>query len=352
MNYNIQNDIQEIIGRIDTKEMNFSNKTILVTGGAGFLGSWVCDVLVKQGTNCVCLDNMVSGRYENIEHLMEKENFQFINHDITEPIYFGHMHHPGNIYVEDIKNIDIILHMASRASPFDYSRSSISILKSNTLGTMNALGIAKEHNAIFCYTSSSEVYGSPPREHIPTPESYFGHVNPVSPRSCYNEAKRTGEAFIKAYELEHNLKIKIIRIFNTFGPRARSNKVFGRVVSRFITQALNDREIIIFGDGTQTRTFAYVVDTITGILKIIAKDEALGEVINLGSKKEISILELAETIIEMTNSNSKLTYHPLPTDDPRRRNPDLTKINELINWENRISLKKGLENTIKWFVEN
>lgn len=351
MEFNIQEDIQEIITRIEKEEINFKDKTVLVTGGAGFLGSWVCDVLVKQGAYCICIDNLASGRYENIEHLMEKENFRFINHDISEPIYFGLTHHPKGICVGDIKRIDLVMHMASRASPFEFERYPISILKSNTLGTMNALGIAKAHNALFFYTSTSEVYGNPPREHVPTPETYFGHVNPVGPRSCYDESKRAGEAFIKAYELEHNLKTKIVRIFNTSGPRIRSKREFGRVVPRFIMQALHDENITVFGDGSQTRSFTYVVDEIEGFFKIIGREEALGEVINLGNNKEFTILELAEIIIEMTNSNSEITFHPLPIDDPQRRSPDLTKAKKLLDWEPTTPLKEGLGRTIVWFKQ-
>lgn len=351
MKYNIREDIQEIITRIEDEDITFKDKTVLVTGGAGFLGSWVCDVLVRQGAYCICIDNLASGRYENIEHLMKEKNFRFINHDISEPIYFGLTHHPKGICVGDIKRIDLVMHMASRASPFEFERYPISILKSNTLGTMNALGIAKAHNALFFYTSTSEVYGNPPREHVPTPETYFGHVNPVGPRSCYDESKRAGEAFIKAYELEHNLKTKIVRIFNTSGPRIRSKREFGRVVPRFIMQALNDENITVFGDGSQTRSFTYVVDEIEGFFKIIGREETLGEVINLGNDKEFTILELAEIVIEMTNSNSEITFHPLPIDDPQRRSPDLTKAKELLDWEPTTPLQEGLRKTIAWFEQ-
>lgn len=351
MKYNIREDIQEIITRIEDEDITFKDKTVLVTGGAGFLGSWVCDVLVRQGAYCICIDNLASGRYENIEHLMKEKNFRFINHDISEPIYFGLTHHPKGICVGDIKRIDLVMHMASRASPFEFERYPISILKSNTLGTMNALGIAKAHNALFFYTSTSEVYGNPPREHVPTPETYFGHVNPVGPRSCYDESKRAGEAFIKAYELEHNLKTKIVRIFNTSGPRIRSKREFGRVVPRFIMQALNDENITVFGDGSQTRSFTYVVDEIEGFFKIIGREETLGEVINLGNDKEFTILELAKIVIEMTNSNSEITFHPLPIDDPQRRSPDLTKAKELLDWEPTTPLREGLRKTIAWFEQ-
>ena len=257
MNYDFKQDLDEILNRLKEDNISFRGKTILVTGGAGFLGSWVCDVLVNQGAYCVCLDNLSSGRFENISHLMAEENFRFVNHDISKPVFFGLTHHPNGICIGEIKRIDIVMHMASRASPFEFKKYPIPILKSNTLGTMNALGVAKAHNAIFFYTSTSEVYGNPPDEAVPTAETYFGHVNPVGPRSCYDESKRAGEAFVKAYELQHDIRTKIVRIFNTSGPRIRYGPEFGRVIPNFIHQALNNEEITIFGDGSQTRSFIY-----------------------------------------------------------------------------------------------
>lgn len=352
MNYSINQDIQEILKRLKNENISFEDKKVLVTGGAGFLGSWVCDVLIEQGAYCICLDNLSSGRPENVLHLMEKDNFRFINHDISYPIYFGMSYHPLGICIGDIKKIDIVMHMASRASPFEFKEEPISILRSNTLGTLNSLGIAKFHNAVFFYTSTSEVYGNPPKEAIPTPESYFGHVNPVGPRSCYDESKRVGEAFIKAYELQHKMRTKIVRIFNTSGPRIRYGPAFGRVVPNFIYQALHDEDLTIFGDGSQTRSFIYVIDEIEGILKIVHTDEANGEVINLGSNKEYSILELARIIKELANSNSKIVFKPLPIDDPLYRCPVITKAKRILNWEPTTTLEEGLEKTIAWFKEN
>ncbi len=352
MNYTITKDIQEIIKRLEKESISFKGKTILVTGGAGFLGSWACDVLIEQGANCLCLDNLSSGRFENISHLIDKDNFRFINHDISEPIYFGLTHNPRGICIGDIKKIDIVMHMASRASPFEFQIYPISILKSNTLGTMNTLEIAKHHNAIFFYTSTSEVYGNPPKEVVPTSEEYFGHVNPVGPRSCYDESKRAGEAFVKAYELQHNIRTKIVRIFNTSGPRIRSGPEFGRVIPNFIRQALNNEDITVFGDGSQTRSFTYVVDEIEGILKMVYKKGAIGEVINLGNNIEHTILELAKVIIKLTGSESKIIFKPLPIDDPVRRCPILTKANEILNWKPITSLEEGLKKTIEWFKHN
>ncbi len=352
MIYQIKDDINEIINRLEKESISFKDKIILVSGGAGFLGSWVCDVLIKQGARCVCIDNLSSGSFSNIMHLMDKENFRFINHDISKPIYFGFSNYPNSVCVGDIKKIDIVLHMASRASPFEFKKHPISILKSNTLGTMNALGIAKAHNALFFYTSTSETYGNPPDEAIPTPESYFGNVNPVGPRSCYDESKRAGEAFVKAYELQHNIRTKIVRIFNTSGPRIRHGPEFGRVVPNFIHQALNDENITVFGNGSQTRSFTYVVDEIEGILKFVYNEEAIGEVINLGTEKEYTILELANLIRDLTNSKSKIIFKSLPIDDPVRRSPDISKAKKILNWEPKTSLKEALEKTILWFKDN
>ncbi|MFX1397083.1 MAG: UDP-glucuronic acid decarboxylase family protein [Promethearchaeota archaeon] len=352
MHYSFEEDILDIVSRINKDNISFKDKTVLVTGGAGFLGSWVCDILVNQGAYCICLDNLSSGRFENIAQLSDKNNFRFINHDISIPIYFGLTHHPRGICVGDINRIDIVMHMASRASPFEFQQYPIPILKSNTLGTMNALGIAKSHNAIFFYTSTSEVYGNPPPERVPTPETYFGHVNPVGPRSCYDESKRAGEAFVKAYELQHGINTKIVRIFNTSGPRIRSGPEFGRVIPNFIHQAINDEDITVFGDGSQTRSFTYVTDEIEGFFKIINSKKAIGEVINLGNDKQYTILELARIIIELTKSNSKITFKKLPIDDPLRRSPVLTKAKELLNWEPTTPLKEGLKKTIAWFRDH
>ncbi|MHA2186573.1 MAG: NAD-dependent epimerase/dehydratase family protein [Promethearchaeota archaeon] len=261
-------------------------------------------------------------------------------------------YHPLGICIGDIKKIDIVMHMASRASPFEFQREPISILRSNTLGTLNSLGIAKFHNAIFFYTSTSEVYGNPPKEEVPTSEDYFGYVNPVGPRSCYDESKRAGEAYVKAYELQHNMRTKIVRIFNTSGPRIRHGPEFGRVVPNFINQALNDEDITIFGDGLQTRSFIYVVDEIEGILKMVHTDEANGEVINLGNIKEYTIVDLANIIKDLTGSNSKIVFKPLPVEDPVRRCPDITKAKRILNWEPTTSLEDGLKKTIAWFKEN
>ncbi len=347
--YDIQADVAEINARLQRDNIDFKGKNVLVTGGAGFLGSWVCDLLLLQGAKVVCLDNLSSGCYENISHLRGHPNFTFIQHDISNPIYFGKVI-PNIISIPNlVEPFDIIMHMASRASPFEFKKYPISILKSNTLGTMNALGIAKEHNALFFYSSTSEVYGNPPAEFVPTKEEYFGHVNPIGIRSCYDEAKRAGEAFIKAYEMQHNINAHFIRIFNTYGPRIRAGKEFGRVVPNFIEQCLNGDPITVFGDGSQTRSYTYVVDEIEGIFRDIAVPEARGIPINVGNDKMNTVLELAEVIKRLTNSNSEITFHPLPMDDPLLRQPDLTRANSILKWEPKTDLETGLKKTIEWF---
>ena len=328
----IRQGINRIVENVENK---FENLNILVTGGAGFIGSWLCDVLTKQNANVTCLDNLTSGLLENINHLKEKKNFTFINHDISRPYY------PD-------QKIDFIFHLASRASRFEFERYPIQILKANTLGTWIILGITKKFNAILIYASTSEVYGNPDDSNIPTSEDYHGNVNPIGPRSCYDEAKRAGEAFTMAYMLEHGLDIRIIRLFNTYGPRMRPGDLYGRAISRFIDQALSGKDITVFGDGMQTRSFSFVTDIIEGILKISISEKCKGQVLNLGNNEEVTILELAKKIQQLTNSKSQISFHPLPIDDPRRRCPDISKARTLLNWVPETNLENGLNITIKW----
>lgn len=329
----ITRDIISIVNGIDS---NLENLNVIVTGGAGFLGSWLCDVLVKLNANVLCLDNLSSGVMENIRDLRENDNFTFIQHDITSP-YFPEQH------------IDVIFHLASRASPFEFAKYPIQILKANTLGTWIALGMTKKYNATLLYASTSEIYGNPDDSNIPTSENYYGNVNPIGPRSCYDESKRAGEAFTMAYLLQHDLDIRIVRIFNTYGPRMRPGAIYGRVIPNFITQALTEQDITVFGDGTQTRSFIYVTDIIEGILKAALLPECKGQVLNLGSIHEITILELANKIRELTNSQSQITFHPLPIDDPQRRCPNINKAKSILGWEPKITLDSGLKNTIEWY---
>jgi UDP-glucuronate decarboxylase len=243
----------------------------------------------------------------------------------------------------------MVMHLASRASPFEFEKYPIQILKANTLGIWVALGIAKQHNAKFLYTSTSEIYGD--AKEFPTAEEYRGNVNPIGPRSCYDEAKRCGESYVIAYKMQHGLDTRIARIFNTYGPRMRAEGVYGRVVPRFIEQALNNKPFTIFGDGSQTRSFCYVTDQIEGLLELAFSKEAKGEVVNIGGDDEITILELAKLVRELTNSSSEIELHPLPKDDPTRRKPDITKAKMLLNWNPKIKLGEGLKRMIEWFKE-
>jgi len=332
----ISEDIQAVCGELKKAGVDFEDKKVLITGGAGFLGSWISQAVVEQGALVTCIDNLSSGQESNIEELKDRENFTFIQHDISKPIYLE-------------GDYDLVMHLASRASPFEFDKFPIQILKANTLGIWVALGIAKKHKARFLYTSTSEIYGDPDPKYIPTPESYNGNVNPVGPRSCYDESKRAGEAFVKAYELQHGMDTRIVRIFNTYGPKMRAGDVYGRVVPRFIEQALNGKPITVFGDGTQTRSFTYVRDQVEGILRLAWVEEAMGEVVNIGSNVETKVIELAKIIIQLTNSESEIVFHPLPKDDPRRRCPDITKAKNLLNWRPQVSLEEGLRKTIEWF---
>jgi len=332
----VEEDVGSLVRSLNEQGISFEGQSVLVTGGAGFLGSWICDVLVKQGTHVICVDNFSSGRRKNIRHLRALENFRLVEHDVSQPIFFD-------------EEIDVVMHLASRASPFEFARFPIQILKANTLGIWVALGIAKEHKARLVYTSSSEVYGDPDPKHVPTPETYRGNVNPVGPRSCYDEAKRVGEAFIAAYRIQHGVDTRILRVFNTYGPRMRPGDLYGRVVPRFINQAVSGCSLTVFGDGTQTRSFTYVMDMVEGILRATCLPEASGEVINIGGGVETRIIDLAKIILKLTGSKSGIEFHPLPVDDPGRRCPDISKAEKLLGWEPKISLREGLKRTIAWF---
>ncbi|MDY6931104.1 MAG: UDP-glucuronic acid decarboxylase family protein [Halobacteriota archaeon] len=330
----VNKDINEIIKNLDS--ISFEDKRILISGGAGFLGSWICDVLVEQEARVTCLDNLASGAKDNISHLLDRDNFNFIKHDISEPIFFD-------------ESIDLVLHLASRASPFEFEKYPIQILKANTLGIWVSLGIAKKHEARFLYTSTSEIYGS--TEMIPTPESHNGNVNPIGIRSCYDEAKRCGESYVMAYKMQHDVDTRMARIFNTYGPRMRADGVYGRVVPRFIEQALENEPITIFGDGSQTRSFCYITDQVEGLLRLLYTSNMKGEVVNIGNDDEISILELANIIKKLTNSDSELIFQELPKDDPPRRCPDIHKAEELLGWKPKIDTNEGLKRTIDFIME-
>ncbi|MEI7826512.1 MAG: UDP-glucuronic acid decarboxylase family protein [Euryarchaeota archaeon] len=327
-------EVKEIIANLGDISEKVGGKTVLVTGGAGFLGSWLCDVLAELNANVICLDNLASGLESNISELLTKDNFAFIKHDITRPIFFD-------------EDLAVVLHLASRASPFEFQRFPIQILKANTLGIWVALGIAKSHKARLLYTSTSEIYGN--ATEVPTSEEYTGNVNPTGARSCYDEAKRCGESFVAAYRLEHGIDARIARLFNTYGPRMRADDVYGRVVPRFIEQALQDSPITVFGDGSQTRSFCYVTDQIEGLLKLAFFEGLDGKTVNIGSDEERTIVALAEIIKKLTNSTSKIKFEDLPKDDPLRRRPDIRKARDFLNWEPKVALEEGLERTIQWF---
>lgn len=304
----------------------------LVTGGAGFLGSHLCDLLLLKGYEVICVDNLLTGSENNIDHIIN-ESFSFINHDVTKPLY-----------LED--NIDFIFHLASPASPIDYLELPIQTLKVGALGTHNMLGLAKEKNARFLLASTSEVYGDPLVN--PQTEEYWGNVNPIGPRGVYDEAKRYAEAITMAYHRYHGIDTRIVRIFNTYGPRMRLND--GRVVPNFIGQALRGEDITVYGNGSQTRSFCYVSDEIEGIFRLMMSDYTMP--VNIGNPEEHTILEFAQIILTMIDSNSMIVFRELPVDDPRQRRPDITKARGLLKWEPEVSLTKGLKKTIKYFKNN
>lgn len=304
-------------------------KTILVTGGAGFIGSHLCEALLKQGHYVICLDNFFTGRKENIKHLMDFDNFELIRHDIIDPIKL---------------EVDEIYNLACPASPVHYQYNPIKTIKTSILGTMNMLGLAKRVKAKILQASTSEVYGDPLVH--PQPEPYRGNVNPIGPRACYDEGKRAAETLCFDYHRQHKVDIRVVRIFNTYGPNMQIND--GRVVSNFIVQALKNEDITVYGDGKQTRSFCYVSDLVRGMIDFMNQDQHLGP-INLGNDGEFTILELAEKVIQLTHSKSKITFKPLPEDDPLQRKPDLSLARKLINYEPKIKLEEGLIKTIEYF---
>jgi dTDP-glucose 4,6-dehydratase len=306
------------------------SKTAVVTGGAGFLGSHLCDKLVNEGLKVICVDNLITGNVNNISHLAGHENFSFVKHDVTNYIFI-----PGDV--------DYILHFASPASPIDYLKLPIQTLKVGSLGTHKALGLAKEKNARFLLASTSEVYGDPNIH--PQTEDYWGNVNPIGPRGVYDEAKRFAEAITMAYHRFHNLETRIVRIFNTYGPRMRLND--GRALPAFVGQALRGEDITVFGDGTQTRSFCYVSDLIDGIFKLMLSDET--NPVNIGNPEELTIKEFAEEVISITGSKSKIVYKDLPVDDPKVRQPSIEKARKILDWGPKINRNEGLKLTIDYF---
>jgi len=304
----------------------------LVTGGAGFLGSHLCDKLIGEGHEVICMDNLSTGNIDNVSHLMGNESFCFVKYNVTE-------------YIHVKGTLENIVHFASPASPFDYMEMPIQTLKVGSLGTHKALGLTKEKKARFLLASTSEVYGDPLVH--PQSEDYYGNVSPIGPRGVYDEAKRFAEALTMAYHRYHGIDTRIARIFNTYGPRMRMKD--GRVVPAFVCQALKGEDLTVFGEGNQTRSFCYVLDLIDGIYKLLMSEEI--NPVNIGNPKEMSVLEFAREIIRITGSKSKIVYRALPQDDPKVRQPDITKIKRVLGWEPRVSLEEGLGKTIMYFKE-
>ncbi len=302
---------------------------VLVTGGAGFVGSHLCDALLAQGDSVICADNLLTGRMENIAHLRNEPRFEFREQDVTRAFDFG--------------KVDYVFHLASPASPVDYLEHAIETLRVGSVGTMNCLELAKEYHAKFLLASTSECYGDP-LEH-PQKETYWGHVNPIGPRSVYDEAKRFAEAATMAYYRHRSVDTRIVRIFNTYGPRLQIND--GRVISNFMRQALGGEDLTVYGDGSQTRSFCYVSDEVAGILALAKSDEH--EPTNIGNPGEFTILECAQVVLEVTGSSSKVRFEPLPQDDPRQRCPDISKAKRLLGWEPKIDLRAGLRMSLEYF---
>ena len=311
---------------------NTTKKRILITGAAGFLGSNLSDRFIKEGYTVIGMDNLITGSIKNIEHLFPLKEFEFYFHDVTKFV-----HVPGKL--------DYILHFASPASPIDYLKIPIQTLKVGSLGTHNLLGLAKEKNARFLIASTSEIYGDPSVH--PQNEEYWGNVNPIGPRGVYDEAKRFQEAITMAYHTYHGLDTRIVRIFNTYGPRMRLND--GRALPAFFGQAIRGEDITVFGDGSQTRSFCFVDDLIEGIYRLLLSDYVYP--VNIGNPDEISIKEFAEEIIKLTGTDQKIIYKPLPTDDPKQRQPDITRAKELLGWEPKVSRKEGLKITYDYFKD-
>ena len=305
-------------------------KQVLVTGGAGFLGSHLCEVLVEEGADVLCLDNFYTGSRANVQHLLGKPNFELLRHDVTFPLYI---------------EVDEVYNLACPASPIHYQHDPVQTTKTSVHGAINMLGLAKRTGAKILQASTSEVYGDP--EEHPQPEHYWGHVNPIGPRSCYDEGKRCAETLFFDYHRQHNLPIKVARIFNTYGPRMHPDD--GRVVSNFIVQALKGESLTIYGDGSQTRSFCYVDDLVAGLIRLMRTEDDCTGPVNLGNPDEFQIKQLAERVLALVGSRSKIIYKELPQDDPQQRRPDITLAKAQLNWQPSIALDEGLRRTVEYF---
>lgn len=327
--------ISEDIERIKSvvKGDVFKGKKTLVTGGAGFIGSWICDVLVGFGAEVTVVDDLSTGRMKNIEHLIRGKKVKFMHSDICA--------------FKSQEKFEFILHLAGHASPDEYQKNPIETLQTSSLGTFSMAELARKNDATLLFSSTSETYGD--TEVIPTPETYWGKVNPIGPRSCYDEGKRFAEALLMAYSRQYGLDVRVARIFNSYGPRLREDGLYGRALSRFILQALTNQPITVYGNGKQTRSFCYVTDTVTGLMLLTINPRAKGEVVNIGNTKEFTIIELAQKIKETTQSKSNIDFYPLPKDDPKRRCPDTRKLEELVGWKPNVEFEEGLKRTVTWF---
>lgn len=330
----VSEDVKSVVAEIGNGFPE--GKDVLVTGGAGFIGSYLCDVLVELGANVTCVDDFSTGLTKNINHLLEKSNFRLFNENVSN--------------FDDAKLYDYILHFASRASPEEYQLHPIKTLLANSLGSYRMAELARKCDSKIVFASSSEVYGD--STVFPTPETYWGNVNPVGVRSCYDEGKRFGEALFTAYHREFGLATVLLRIHNTYGPRLRADGAYGRVMSRFVEQALRNEDLTVYGDGSQTRSFCYITDTALGILTALVSKDASGEVINLGNPNEIPIIDLAKKMGEVTGSKSKIVFYPLPEDDPKRRCPKIDKAKKILDWTPKVTLNEGLKRTVDWFRTN
>jgi UDP-glucuronate decarboxylase len=312
--------------------MTLKNKQILITGGAGFIGSHLCEVLLKQGHEVLCVDNFFTGSRQNVADLLDNNNFEILRHDITFPLYV---------------EVDEIYNLACPASPVHYQFNPAQTTKTSVMGAINMLGLAKRLRVRILQASTSEVYGDPTVH--PQPETYWGNVNPIGPRACYDEGKRCAETLFFDYHRQHRMDIKVIRIFNTYGPRMHPED--GRVVSNFIVQALQNKDITIYGDGSQTRSFCYVDDLVEGMVRMMNTEKGFTGPVNLGNPTEFSIMELAEMVITMTGSKSMIVFNPLPEDDPKQRKPDIHLAEEKLGWMPKVKLEEGLKKTIAYFEE-
>ena len=329
----ISQDLETIKNAVTSDAL--AEKKVLVTGGAGFIGSWLCDVLIGFGNEVTVIDDLSTGRIKNIDHLTGNVKFKLIKSDVCR--------------FKTADKFEIILHMAGHASPDEYQQHPIETLRTSAKGTENMSELARKNDALLLFASTSEVYGD--AEVVPTPESYWGKVNPIGPRSCYDEGKRFAEALLMAYGKQYGLNVRAPRIFNSYGPRLREDGLYGRAMSRFILQAQTNQPITIYGDGKQTRSFCYITDTVTGLLLLTKSKEAKCEVVNIGNSQEKTILELANKIKELTKSKSPVTFCALPKDDPKRRCPNTDKLEKLVGWKPNVTFEDGLKRTIKWFAQ-